>query len=34
MFHHYQHTSQLVNVLIYSKTFTLYISEYSMIVYK
>gem|GEM_PF-5761420 len=28
MFHHYQHTSQLANVLIYSKTFTLYISEY------
>lgn len=34
MFHHCQHTNQLVNVLISSKTFTLYISEYSMIVYK
>ena len=28
MFHHYQHTNQLANELIYSKTFTLYISEY------
>lgn len=28
MFHHYQYTSQLANVLIASKTFTLYISEY------
>lgn len=27
MFYHYQHTSQLVNVLISSKTFTLCISE-------
>ena len=32
MFHHYQHTSQLANVLIYSKTFTLYISDdYSLL---
>lgn len=34
MFYHYQHTSQLVNVLISSKTFTLYINEYQAAINK
>ena len=28
MLHQYKYTIQLANMLIYSKTFTLYISEY------